>query len=215
MFGDPFLIRSGRAYERTVRGDSLLRELESLLPRLESMVRRQDFDPQRSLERFRLAVTDHTSIILIAPLIRRIRSAAPGIRVEVSQWQDRAYEAVIEGRLDAVFSAEHPPSALKSEVLFEVDFVCVVGTSQKVRSPRLSLASIYSFPTWWSRLGRRTNSRGPSAGSVWREAARCPQRSILCGGNVRGCENGPGPDCPAKADKACPANRWHTLCRTA
>jgi len=51
MFGDPLLIRSGRAYERTVRGGSLLRELQSLLPRLESMVRGQDFDPQRSRPR--------------------------------------------------------------------------------------------------------------------------------------------------------------------
>src|SRR6476619_1248517 len=61
--------------------------------RLESMVRGQDFDPQRSQERFRLAVTDHVLITLIPPLIRRIRSAAPDIRLEVSQWQDRAYEA--------------------------------------------------------------------------------------------------------------------------
>ena len=43
MFGDPLLIRSGRAYERTVRGDTLLRELQSLLPRLESMVRGTGF----------------------------------------------------------------------------------------------------------------------------------------------------------------------------
>ena len=42
-FGDQLLIRSGRAYERTVRGDSLLRELQSLLPRLESMVRGTGF----------------------------------------------------------------------------------------------------------------------------------------------------------------------------
>src|ERR1700751_2788696 len=84
MFDDPLLIRSGRAYERTVRGDALLRELQSLLPRLEAMVRGQDFDPQRSQERFRLAVTDHASITLIPPLIRRIRSTAPDIRLEVS-----------------------------------------------------------------------------------------------------------------------------------
>src|ERR1700736_5251150 len=64
MFGDALLVRSGRAYERTVRGDSLLRELQSLLPRLESMVRGEEFDPQRSQERFRLAVTDHASITL-------------------------------------------------------------------------------------------------------------------------------------------------------
>src|SRR5580692_399831 len=48
MFGDALLIRSGRAYERTVRGDSLLRGLQSLLPRLESMVRGAEFAPGRT-----------------------------------------------------------------------------------------------------------------------------------------------------------------------
>src|SRR6516164_10072350 len=46
MFGDALLIRSGRGYERTVRGDHLLRELQSLLPRLESLVRGEEFDPR-------------------------------------------------------------------------------------------------------------------------------------------------------------------------
>lgn len=77
MFGDELLIRSGRSYERTVRGDTLLRELQTLLPRIEAMVRGEEFDPQRSQERFRLAVTDHASITLIPPLIRRIRRVAP------------------------------------------------------------------------------------------------------------------------------------------
>src|ERR1700755_3609278 len=57
MFGDALLIRSGRAYELTVRGGNLLGELQSLLPRIESMVRGAEFDPGRSQERFRLAVT--------------------------------------------------------------------------------------------------------------------------------------------------------------
>jgi DNA-binding transcriptional LysR family regulator len=126
MFGDALLIRSGRAYERTVRGDSLLRELQSLLPRLEAMVRGEEFDPERSQERFRLAVTHHASITLIPPLIRRIRTEAPDVRLDVSQWEERAYDAVIAGRLDAALSGEHPPAGLESEVLFEVDFVCVV-----------------------------------------------------------------------------------------
>src|SRR6266516_4100830 len=45
MFGDLLLVRSGRAYERTVRGERVLRELESLMPRLEAMVRGEEFDP--------------------------------------------------------------------------------------------------------------------------------------------------------------------------
>jgi DNA-binding transcriptional LysR family regulator len=44
-FGDLLLVRSGRAYERTVRGEHVLRELESLMPRLEAMVRGEEFDP--------------------------------------------------------------------------------------------------------------------------------------------------------------------------
>ena len=38
MFGDHLLVRNGRGYERTVRGERVLRELESLMPRLEAMV---------------------------------------------------------------------------------------------------------------------------------------------------------------------------------
>src|SRR6267378_6366955 len=59
MFGDRLLVRSGRAYERTGRGERVLRELESLMPRLEALVRGEEqFDPARSRDRFRVAMTD-------------------------------------------------------------------------------------------------------------------------------------------------------------
>ena len=38
-FGDPLLVRTGRVYERTVRRESVLRELESIMGRLGAMVR--------------------------------------------------------------------------------------------------------------------------------------------------------------------------------
>src|SRR6267154_1583378 len=76
MFRDALLVRSGRAYERTVRGDRLLRELESLMPRLEALVRGEDFDPARNQERFRVAMTDHASLVLMPSLMQRIRFAA-------------------------------------------------------------------------------------------------------------------------------------------
>jgi len=63
MFGDALLVRSGRGYERTVRGERVLRELESLMPRLEAIVRGEPFDPARSRERSRMAVTDHASVV--------------------------------------------------------------------------------------------------------------------------------------------------------
>src|SRR6266849_9395804 len=53
-FGDPLLVRTGRVYERTVRGERVLRELESIMRRLETMVQGEEFSPARSQERFRV-----------------------------------------------------------------------------------------------------------------------------------------------------------------
>ena len=117
MFNDPLLVRSGRIYERTVRADRLLRELETVLPRLEAMVRGEEFDPARSEERFRLALTDHACTILLPSLVNAIREGAPRIKLEVSAWRTRAYEDVAAGRIDTALSAEEVPPALQSEII--------------------------------------------------------------------------------------------------
>ncbi len=127
MFGDPLLVRSGRAYERTVRGERVLRELEALMPRLEAMVRGTDFDPAQSRERFRVALTDHASAVLLPSLVARVRKAAPSVEVEVSPWRIQAYEDVATGRIDAALSAEEASPPLETEVLFNLNFVCLVA----------------------------------------------------------------------------------------
>ena len=146
MFGDPLLIRSGRSYERTVRGERLLQEVQSLIPRLEAMVQGEQFDPSRSRERFRLAMTDHASMIVLPALMNQIRAIAPNVRVEACVWNNQRYEEVAAGRLDIVLSAEAAPPFLETEVLFNVDFVCLAGSAQRVRSRRLSLKQYLQLP---------------------------------------------------------------------
>ncbi len=146
MFGDALLVRSGRGYERTVRGESVLRELESLMPRLEAMVRGGEFDPARSHERFRVALTDHASMILLPFLVTRVRRAAAQVKLEVSPWRTQAYEDVAAGRIDTALSAEEAPPALESEVLFNLDFVCLVGSALRARTRRLTLKQYLQFP---------------------------------------------------------------------
>jgi DNA-binding transcriptional LysR family regulator len=139
MFGDPLLVRSGRAYERTVRGERVLRELEALMPRLEVMVRGEQFDPARSQERFRVAMTDHASMILMPSLVACVRRAAAHVKLEVSVWRAQAYEDVVAGRIDMALSAEEAPPALETEVIFDLDFVCLVGSALRVRTRRFTL----------------------------------------------------------------------------
>ena len=139
MFEDPLLVRSGRVYERTVRGERVLRELETLLPRIEAMVGGVEFDPARSQERFRVALTDHASTILLPTLVARVRKTAAHVKLEVSGWRTQAYEDVAAGRIDTALSAEEAPPALESEVLFNLDFVCLVGSALRLRARRFTL----------------------------------------------------------------------------
>jgi len=146
MFGDPLLVRSGRAYELTVRGERILQELEALMPRLEAMVGGTDFDPAHSRERFRVALTDNASTILLPSLVSRLRRAAPHVKLEVSPWRTQAYEEVTAGRIDMALSAEEAPPTLESEVLFNLDFVCLLGSAQRIRNRRLTLKQYLKLP---------------------------------------------------------------------
>jgi DNA-binding transcriptional LysR family regulator len=145
-FGDPLLIRTGRVYERTVRGERVMRELESLMPRLEAIVGGEKFDPSRSQDRFRVAMTDHATMILLPMILQRVRRAAPHARLELSAWRTEAYEDVAAGRIDLALSAEAVPAALESEVIINFDFVCLVGSAQPVRARRFTLKQYLQLP---------------------------------------------------------------------
>jgi DNA-binding transcriptional LysR family regulator len=139
MFGDPLLVRDGRGYERTVRGERVLRDLESLLPRLEDMVRGEQFDPTRSQEVFRVAMSDHASMIVLPSLLASMRRAATQVKLEVFASGVETYEDVAAGRINTVLCAEEAPPSLDSEMLFTLDFVCLVGVALRVRTRRLTL----------------------------------------------------------------------------
>ena len=145
-FGDPLLVRTGRVYERTPRGERVLRELESIMGRLAAMVQGEEFYPVRSQERFRVAMTDHGSTILLPALLERVRKAAPHARLEISAWRTQAYEDVVAGRIDLALSAEAVPPTLESEVIFNLDFVCLVGSTQPVRKRRFTLKQYLQLP---------------------------------------------------------------------
>lgn len=146
MFGDLLLVRSGRAYQRTVRGERVLRELETLMPRLQAMVRGEDFDPARCQEHFRVAMTDHASTVLMPALMERMRTAAGNARVDAYARHDRVYEDVVAGRIDTALSAEVPPPVLEAEILYKEDFVCLVGPAQPIRPRRFTMKQYLDLP---------------------------------------------------------------------
>jgi DNA-binding transcriptional LysR family regulator len=144
-FGDELLIRVGRGYERTARGERVLRDLESLLPQLDLLLKGEQFDSAQSEERFRLSMTDHASVVVLPDLVRRLSSVAPRSRLELIPWRDERFEDVEAGRLDLVLDVAGAPPKLNSELLFSDIFACVVASRHPFKKSRFTLSEYLKY----------------------------------------------------------------------
>jgi DNA-binding transcriptional LysR family regulator len=145
-FGDPLLVRSNGAYERTPRGERVLREIESIMRRLDTIVHDQEFAPVQSRERFRVALTDHGSTILLPSLLERLRKDAPHSELILSAIGPDTFDEVAAGRIDLSLCAEGVPPTLENEIVFNLDFVCLVGARQRIKSRRFTLKQYLRLP---------------------------------------------------------------------
>jgi DNA-binding transcriptional LysR family regulator len=146
MFGDPLLVRSNGAYERTPRGERVLREIEMIMRRLEAIVHDQEFVPAQSREHFRVAMTDHGSTILLPNLLERMRKDAPHCELVLSAVGPQTFDDVGAGRIDLNICAEEVPPVLENEIIFELDFLCLVGSRQQIANRRLTLKQYLQLP---------------------------------------------------------------------
>src|ERR1700732_1004380 len=135
-FGDPLLVRSDGTYERTPRGERVLRETEAIMRRLNVLVNDQEFIPGQSRERFRIAMTDHGSTILLPNVLERLRRDAPDSELILSAVGSQTYDEVAAGRIDLVLCAEQVPPELENEIVFHLDFVWLVRVRQRRKTHR-------------------------------------------------------------------------------
>ena len=129
-FHDDLLIRTPSGYEPTPKGQRLLQDLAIMLPRLDRLMAGGDFDPSTEEATFRIAATDHAALLLVPPLCKFVLSGPTKIDFSFLPLHAGQYEALEKGRLDLVLNADHD-TFLSKEVIFEVDFVCVVSRKSR------------------------------------------------------------------------------------
>jgi DNA-binding transcriptional LysR family regulator len=133
MFHDDLLIRSASGYEPTPKGQRLLSELESTLPRLDRLLSGADFDPATEEATFRIAVTDYASHVLCPQICKTALPSASSVSLEFVSFRDETFDAIERGRLDLLLNADdgHIPPRFASEPIFESDFACVVAKESR------------------------------------------------------------------------------------
>ena len=129
MFQDDLLVRVSGEYELTPKGEKLLREIESVLPRVDRLLSGGDFDPSEESAHFRIAGTDYAARVLAAPLAKAFLAAGEELCFTVFPIVDGVFDAMDRGRIDLLLHADdgNVPTHFCRETIFEEDFVCVVA----------------------------------------------------------------------------------------
>jgi DNA-binding transcriptional LysR family regulator len=127
MFEDRLLVRTRRGFEPTRRALEIYDQLERVLPAIEELLRGRKFDPNEAKDYFRVAVTDHVALALLPPLMKKIAREAPGVRIEISAWDDTSFRKLETNALDLVIWVNEAPSPLRSEELYRDRSVCVIS----------------------------------------------------------------------------------------
>lgn len=126
---DELLVRTRDGYQLTPRAERIRRELAGILPRLEVLFGAERFDPATATDSFRLMGTDFTTSVLGPGLSRRMFREAPGTSMTFEQWHDGVFQDVSHGLVDLAFVAVTVDPALRSELLFEERFVCLMAAT--------------------------------------------------------------------------------------
>jgi DNA-binding transcriptional LysR family regulator len=139
--GDELLVRTRDGYQLTPRAERIQAELAQVVPRLEILFGGEDFDPAASTDRFRVAGTDYAATVLAPGLFRRLHEQAPGATLHFGTWDAGAVEHVARGLVDLTFYGFPPGPPVRSELLYEERFVCLLAADHPLADrDSLSLA---------------------------------------------------------------------------
>jgi hypothetical protein len=93
-------------------------------------------------------------------------------KLAVSAWRTQPLRMSQPG-IDTALCAEEAPPALASEVLFDLDFVCLVGSAPQVRTRRFTLKQYLHFSHWLKRQEVNKLSRIVRSRSLARNGVSC------------------------------------------
>ncbi len=139
LFDDELLIRKAGRFERTSRANVILADLRSLLPRLESLLRPDSFDPASSNQRFQLVTTDYGSIVIVPKLTAKLAELAPKVRLDVSLWRANSILDIEAGNVDLAVIGLDAVRQFETEPFPPENLVCIVALKHPFSSRRFTL----------------------------------------------------------------------------
>lgn len=146
--GDPLFVRVGLALEPTALTERLAPELSDLLARAEAIFdgRKATFSPTTLARTFVIGGTDHLDLLLLPPLLARIRVEAPRVDLVTAFLGDDVERAIQARDVDlSIGTRFRAASGLAHEKVCDQDMVVLVRKGHPATRGKLDAARFASF----------------------------------------------------------------------
>jgi DNA-binding transcriptional LysR family regulator len=109
LLDDPLVMRGPGGPMLSPRGEALRVPLAALLAEISALLIEPPFDPSVERRTLRIAMTDAQADLLLAPLVRRVGVAAPGVTLEWVPIGPGLPDRILTGEIDLTMALDSTP----------------------------------------------------------------------------------------------------------
>lgn len=161
QFDDPILVRAGRGFELTAKGEELVPLVHDAMVEISRTLELlPTFDPLTSTRTFLISASDYLLSQMTSSLLLLLEREAPGINVEFDALpSDTTVEPTDLLRRDVFIVGTGRGVPGKRQSLFSDRFVCIVdATNPRLRNGSLSLTDLADLRHVHSSFGHRVHT---------------------------------------------------------
>jgi DNA-binding transcriptional LysR family regulator len=141
---DPLFVRVAGGVAPTAKADALAQAVQLALDTVQRALQESDaFDPATSSRVFRLHMSDIGEGVFLPDLMRVVREAGPGLRIEAYQLEhDRITDALDRGKIDLAFGYLPTVTETQRVDMFDECYVVLIRSNHPLAGARATRAAL-------------------------------------------------------------------------
>jgi len=155
LFSDPLLVRTSNGMSPTERALQLQPLVRDIVASVEKAIEPdKGFDASSADRVFRISVSDYSESTLLPHLMRRMRSEAPNITLDILTPSDVSFQDVERGNVDLVINRfDALPQSFHQRTIWKDSFSCLVNHRNPIRNQFNLKTYLEANHVWVSKTG--------------------------------------------------------------
>ena len=155
LFSDPLLVRTSGGMSPTERAESLQPKIREVVASIEKVVQPdQQFDAASANRVFRISVSDYSESTLLPHMLRRMRSEAPNVTLDILTPSDVSFQDLEQGSVDLVINRfDVLPQSFHQMPIWRDSFSCIFSHHNPIRNNFNLETYLEAGHVWVSKTG--------------------------------------------------------------